>query len=173
MPSNPLLTFYTNTTPDHAGRYLRDIHAFSLDQLESTHDFIQWLFPLDTPSPVNPFAPTLDAQTIADFRAGPPLQTNLQKSLNLMLNFYGLTRSAAAITRAQNFPARAHNYLHPNNHNHLRLTRILRSTHLLGLEQESGALLTALLAIAHDHPAAITPPTLHFWQNASHVAPPR
>ncbi len=164
MPPNALLTFYANRSPDHAGRYLRDLHAFSLDQLESTHDLIQWLFPLDTPSPVNPFAPTLDTETLAAFRASPPLEANLQKSLDMMLHFYGLTRTGATISRAQNFPARAPNYLHPNNHNHLRLTRILRSTHLLGLEQESDALLTALLAIARDHPTAITLRTLHFWQ---------
>ncbi|MGN6368745.1 MAG: opioid growth factor receptor-related protein [Phycisphaerae bacterium] len=167
-----LISFYLNESPDSAGRRLADIWAFSLDELEYHHDFIQWLFPLDTPSPVNPDAPTLDANTIRLFRANPQLRANLLHSLDKMLYFYGLTRTDPTITRVPNFPDRSPNWLRPNNHNHLRLTRILRSTHLLGLEKESAALLQCLLEIAADLPTAITPTTLRFWQSATKAPGP-
>jgi hypothetical protein len=177
-----LTSFYLNQSPDHARRLLADIHAFSLEQLESTHDFIQWLFPLETKSPVNPLAPTLDLQTISEFRSTPLLQQNMLRSLDLMLHFYGLQRKGdmihlpstqsklenrnSKIVTASNFPNRSPIYLHPNNHNHLRLTRILHSLSLCGLTNEAAALLACLQQIAQDHPHAITPATLRFWQSA-------
>src|SRR5690242_1933999 len=116
MSHSPLITFYQNQSPDHADRFPRDIHAFSHDQLESHHDFIQWLFPLETPSPVNPFAPTHNTKTLHAFRTSSEIQTNLLRSLDLMLDFYGLERQPdpqskiknenSKIIPAPNFPAR-------------------------------------------------------------------
>ncbi len=160
-----LLTFYLDQSPDHAGRFLHDLWAFSLEELEYHHDFIQWLFPLDTPSPVNPDAPTLDPQTIAAFRGSPQHKQNLLHSFDLMLHFYGLGRVNGAVIRADNFSARTPNWLRKGNHNHLRLTRILRCLHLLGLEEDSAALLKCLIHIANDFPGAVTLTTLNFWQN--------
>ncbi len=160
-----LLTFYLNETPDHAGRFLHDIWAFSLEDLEYHHDFIQWLFPLDTPSPFNPEAPTLDTVTVRSFRGSRQHKQNLLHSLEVMLHFYGLADTNGVVIRADNFSERSTNWLRKGNHNHLRLTRILRTLHLVGLEQESAALLQCLNQIANDFPAAITPATLNFWQN--------
>ena len=42
----PLLRFYAGTGPDDRGRFLREIHQWPDDELEHTHDYIQWLFPL-------------------------------------------------------------------------------------------------------------------------------
>jgi hypothetical protein len=53
------------------------------------------------------------------------------------------------------------------NHNHLRLTRILRSTLLLGLEAESKALFQALNAIVREFPDRISTPTHAFWSEAA------
>lgn len=163
-----LITFYRNETPDHAGRRLSDLWAFDHARLEAEHDFIQWLFPLETPSPVNPEAPTLDAGTIRAFRESPELRANLRRSLQLMLDFYGLAfGDEATIGAAANFQERAANWLRSMNHNHLRLTRIVRSLHLLGLEREALALQSCLLALAANHPAAISPRTRHFWSTAT------
>jgi hypothetical protein len=56
-----LLRFYAGTGPDDRGRFLREIHQWPDDELEHTHDYIQWLFPLAERSGFNPEAPTLDA----------------------------------------------------------------------------------------------------------------
>ena len=53
------------------------------------------------------------------------------------------------------------------NHNHLRLTRILRSTLLLGLEAESKALFHALNSIYREFPDRIPARTHAFWSNAA------
>jgi hypothetical protein len=166
-----LVSFYENHTPDHAGRRLEDVFAFSLDELEQHHDFIQWLFPLDTPSPVNPDAPTLNAQTIQSFRTTPRLQANLRRAFDLMLKFYGLQHSDGAIVRSPTFPERSRIWLRPMNHNHLRLTRILRSLHLLGLTEEARTLQAFLIQLAGDRPEAISPRTLHFWKTALQEGP--
>jgi Opioid growth factor receptor (OGFr) conserved region len=56
-----------------------------------------------------------------------------------MLRFYGLESVKAedgsiSIQKAIEFPERSQYWLTPNNHNHLRLTRMIDSTRLLGLE---------------------------------------
>jgi hypothetical protein len=161
-----LTAFYRGQAPDHAGRNITDIWAFSQRELESIHDFIQWLFPLEAPSPVNPEAPTLDAQSIAEFRESPELQANLRKSLAMMLDFYGLEQRGGNVVTGGNFAARSANWLTPNNHNHLRLTRIVHCLALCGLENEAKALLDCLLEVARQRPGAVTMRTLEFWRNA-------
>lgn len=88
-----------------------------------------------------------------------------------MLGFYGFTLSPrGVVTRSASFPSRAVNWLAPHNHNHLRLTRILHSLHLLGLEQESAALLAALESIYKDElqgRGRITPDTIQYWRSAT------
>jgi hypothetical protein len=51
--SSRLLAFYRGQAPDDAGRWLKDIWEWDDEQLETTHDFIQWLFPLPEPSRFN------------------------------------------------------------------------------------------------------------------------
>ena len=54
-----LLDFYEGRGTDHRSRTLTEVQGFSAERLEYEHDFIQWLFPLVTASPVNPEAPTV------------------------------------------------------------------------------------------------------------------
>ena len=75
-----LIRFYDGTGTDHRGRTLADIHAYDHDALERHHDFIQWLFPLPEPSPVNPLAPRLTAEAIDAFHARPELRRALLAS---------------------------------------------------------------------------------------------
>ncbi len=142
-----LVEFYSGRAPDHAGRFVAQIQQWPDERLEAVHDFIQWLFPLAEPSPVNPLAPVLDRETIEAFAAQPELRQNLRLSFLRMLRFYGLEMQSGPPLRIQpaaNFDERAANWLHPGNHNHLRITRILKSLALLGLKEESGAFLECL-----------------------------
>ncbi len=77
MPS-PIIGFYNGTESDHRGRYPREIQEWPDDQLESVHDYIQWLFPLPEPSGFNVAAPVLTRESIRDFLARPDLQENLR-----------------------------------------------------------------------------------------------
>ena len=164
-----LVEFYDGRAPDHAGRFIHQIQQWPDDRLEAVHDFIQWIFPLPEPSPVNPLAPVLDPETIQAFATGPELRQNLRRSFLRMLRFYGLEMRSGgppAVDRAKNFQERAGNWLHPGNHNHLRITRILKSLAILGLTEEASAFLACLEAIRAEEPARISAVSLRFWRAA-------
>jgi hypothetical protein len=171
-----LLRFYRLQGTDARGRTLPEIWAWDAARLEGVHDYIQWLFPLPEPSAFNPEAPILTDQTIEAFRADPELRQRLLRSLVLMLEFYGLTLASGEdgtprIERARDFAAKSAGWLRPGDHNHLRLTRILTSVRLLGLDDHSRALYRCLAAIARDHPAAISATTLDYWRRAGSSGP--
>ena len=65
----PWLDFYRGNGPDSEGRTLAEILAWSDDELEAVHDYIQWLFPLPEPSMFNADAPVLTPAEIAAARA--------------------------------------------------------------------------------------------------------
>jgi hypothetical protein len=169
--THPLVAFYRDGAPDDEGRTLAEILAWDDDRLEAVHNFIQWLFPLPEPSGANPAAPILDPNSIRTFHASLAMQNRLRQSFERMICSYGLRRisspSAITIERAPNFAGRAQNWLRPMNHNHLRLTRILRSTLILGLESESKALFQALNAIYREFPDRIPARTHAFWSSAA------
>ncbi len=162
-----IIRFYRGEAPDAAGRGIADIWAFDRRRLEMVHDFIQWLFPLPEASRFNPDAPLLTFADIAAFRTDPALQARVLRSLDLMLDFLGLTRDGATITRARHFAVAARGWLEPLNHNHLRLTRILLFLGQAGLLSEARGLMACLEDIAaHEGAQAIQPRTLEFWRNA-------
>lgn len=163
--SGKILAFYRGGRDDE-GRSLQEILAWSDAELEAVHDFIQWLFPLPERSGANPDAPILDSPTITAFRQSKELQDQLRQSFLRMLRFYGLEFDGEIVQQAVNFHSRSSNWLNPNNHNHLRLTRMLRSLHLLGLASEASSLFQALSEIYTSHPGRITPRTYQFWKDA-------
>jgi Opioid growth factor receptor (OGFr) conserved region len=173
---NALLRFYRLEGPDAHGRTLPEIWAWDAVRLEGVHDYIQWLFPLAEPSAFNPQAPILTPETVAAFRADVQLRKRLLRSLTLMLEFYGLTEATrrdggVEIRKGANFLVQSRNWLRAGDHNHLRLTRILTSLRLLGLEDRSRALLACLEGVATEHPHAISPTTLTYWRRAASSGP--
>ena len=168
-----VIAFYSGTEPDHRGRYLHEIQEWPDDQLEAVHDYIQWLFPLPEPSGFNAAAPILTHESIRDFLARPDLQENLRVSFLRMMNFYGfevLSIDPIKIARASNFAAKATGWLSPGNHNHLRITRILRCLTVVGLEVEAKAFLKCLAEIYEDQRnkplPAISDETMQYWIEA-------
>jgi len=108
-----------------------------------------------------------------EFRKRPELQQNLRVSFLRMMNFYGLEARSGeqiTVTRAPNFAAKATIWLSPGNHNHLRITRILRCLSLLGLEAEARAFFECLSEIYEDEQkkplAVISSETILYWRGA-------
>jgi Opioid growth factor receptor (OGFr) conserved region len=168
-----IIGFYSGTEPNHRGLYLREIQHWTDERLEAIHDYIQWLFPLPEPSGFNANAPVLSSEVIQEFRASPDLQANLQVSFLRMMNFYGFETHSSeqiTVTRTPNFAARAAGWLTPGNHNHLRITRILRCSSLLGLEAEAKAFFDCLSEIYEDEQnkpmPAISDETMLYWREA-------
>lgn len=167
---NRIVDFYLGKVPDNRGRYLDTILNYSDLQLEEIHDFIQWLFPIETRSPVNPVAPIVDHKTLLEFLKNETLKANLCRSCNRMLHFYGFSCRVSeapnsSISLGKDFGEKAKSWLRPNNHNHLRLTRILKSLRLLGLESCSVHLFNFLEWLSLQHHQSITRETVEYWRN--------
>ena len=135
------------------------------------HDYIQWLFPLKEPSRANPSAPLLTSEDIAWFRESPPRLEALHRAFDRILAFYGFEAVGSGgdtrIRRSSDWPSRSANWLRPANHNHLRLTRIMKSLILLGLSEEARALSLVLLELAGDPKnRAFSRTTVRLWNEA-------
>ncbi|CAD0231133.1 MULTISPECIES: opioid growth factor receptor-related protein [Planktothrix] len=166
-----LILFYLGLSPDAQGRKIEDIWQWKHDRLEYTHDYIQWLFPLLEKSNFNRNAPTLNPSIIETFRNTPELKKRLLKSLLLMLNFYGLKLESQPsqeikIIKGENYQQRKTNWIDWRDHNYLRLTRILTSLRLLGLENEAKALFKCLDEIYQEEKDKIGSETYSYWKNA-------
>jgi hypothetical protein len=160
-----LTDFYQGTATDTQGRTLADIWAFSDSDLEMTHDFIQWLFPLRERSRFNPDAPVLTDEDIAAFRADPHLRANLLQSFDVFLAFLGLRYEEGRVVEAPDFELKKDVFAAPD-HNWLRITRVLSSTRLLGLEGPSQALFRFLEEYRASGQSGITPDTFRYWEQA-------
>ena len=160
-----LLSFYRGT--DAEGRRLEEIWSWDDGELEAVHDFIQWLFPLPEPSRFNPDAPLLTETDIAAFRGDEQLRANLRRSFERILTFLGLALSEdGKVVEGPNFARRARDLWAYPNHNWLRVTRILRSLRLLGLEDEAQALYERLAEFHRGRRFPITADTFRYWAEA-------
>jgi hypothetical protein len=95
--SKQLIAFYTENGADHAGRIWEDIYGFSDEELESTHDYIQWLFPTITPSAFNSNAVLLDAGLVYQLSQSAVFNLRFNKSLERILDFWGLSIQVISI----------------------------------------------------------------------------
>ena len=166
---HPLIAFYKGVGTDHRGRTLSGILAFSDSQLESCHDYIQWLFPLRKPSPYNPEAPVVDDAVEAEFRRDHDLQTEVHRALLRMLQFYGVVLRETPQGFELLAPADVDQFhwMTPDNHNHKRLCRILACLKLIGMDSHVSALWQGLQQLALAHPDAISSATITHWRLAA------
>lgn len=164
---NRLLAFYYGSHPDHRGRMLGEILQQDDFWLEVTHDYIQWLFPLNEPSRVAPDAPLVDAGTARLFQTDEILQRHLRTSLVRMLRFFGLRFDGNSLQCADNWAQRKTGWFTENTHNSLRITRILKSMVLLGLRTDAKALATGLEQLCQtDADCGVSSESRGFWHRA-------
>ncbi|KAK4898390.1 hypothetical protein LTR27_003986 [Elasticomyces elasticus] len=129
---------------------------WSDDELEYNHDFIQWLFPIPESSRFNARAPPLDRGTRDAFLTRQELRDRMLQAWKRMMAFYGwnladdggestVVFDSASITPRDDFLLRAQEtWLVRDNHNHMRISRMIRSMRILGLYQQAQAMLNAL-----------------------------
>ena len=168
--TNRIISFYDPGlhAKEVEGRTLPQILAFTDNELECHHDYIQILFPLPERSPINPSAPIIDLATYTAFQSRPELRSNLLKALNRMLDFYGFTemRDDGVIGQGPSFQSEGRRWVTRFNHNHLRITRIIRSLRCLGCEQEARNFLKAL-EVVYEETGKISERSLMFWRRAA------
>jgi hypothetical protein len=170
-----LLAFLRGEGPDGRGRRIAAIWAMSDAELEASHDFIQWLFPLDAPSAAVPGSPVLAAEEIAVLRGDRTIRANLRRSLDRMLGVYGLAWDSErrAIHLAPHFGGQAIVWLSRGNHNLRRLTRILRSLVRAGERDAAAALFVRLGALCRGaYRATIGAKTFAHWSAALESSTP-
>ena len=78
MLNSRIVAFYNGKEADHRGRYLHEIQKWPDEQLETVHDYTQWVFPLSEARGFNLAAPVLNRESIQEFRARPDLQEKLR-----------------------------------------------------------------------------------------------
>ncbi len=110
-----IVDFLKGAGTDGAGRTVFDVVALGDQDIENQHDFIQWLFPLNELSGANRRAPVLAAEDVEAIHASGLAQIAL----------------AAATDRMAHFYLRNGHWLVDHDHNHLRITRIIKSLRLL------------------------------------------
>ena len=110
-----IVDFLEGVEPNINKLYIQDIWDLSDEEIENTHDFIQWLFPTDRPSRYNLAAPVLSEQDILNVHNSEKAQKNLKYSANWFLNF--LDRHSYWIDK--------------HDHNQLRIKRIKKCLRLL------------------------------------------
>lgn len=160
-----LIDFYRGLGTDSEGRTLSGLWAYSNEELEEVHDFIQWLFPLRTPSRYNPDAPLLSDADVAEFQRDPSLRENLRRSFEVYLAFLGLRYEGDRVVKAADFDSKEV-FRYPD-HNWLRITRVLSSIRMLGLEAESRAFWEFLKRLRNDGRSAVTTETFRYWESAA------
>ncbi len=118
---NKLIEFYSGGTDD-SGRTLCDILDWDDDKWESQHDFIQWIFPNASRSSYNPSAPVLDSETISSFVDSFHITKNIILSLTRYIDYLERNR---------------HIWVCEFDHNHLRITRVIKFLLSLGMKQSA------------------------------------
>ena len=145
-----LTGFLDGSTPDSRGRYITEIYSLSDQEIENTHDFIQWVFPLREPSRAVFNAPVLSEHDVRDIRDNEMAQENLSRSSDWYLGF---------LKRNKHWVARY-------DHNHLRITRAIKSIRLLVGDREADGLRNQILETLGDARSQIDPKAVSFWMDA-------
>lgn len=164
-----IIDFYNEDETDNKGRDFSDIIGFTFKELETIHDYIQWLFPLKEASQSNKNAPLLTDADITAFKKDEIVQINFRKSFEMMLEFYGLEQDSdtKAIGPCEElFQKAIANWLTRGNHNFMRITRMLKSMSLLGLKEEAQEFFKALDIIYKAKKDVISETTYDYWKKA-------
>ena len=121
MIKNELFNFLANKGPDFKDRYISDLLKFTDRDFEEKHDFIQWIFPTNESSTIALEIPLVDDEIITLVKKSEIAQSNIQKATDLYLGF--LYRNS--------------HWIKQHDHNHLRITRAIKSLRLLLGDKEA------------------------------------
>ena len=145
-----IVSFLEGKAPDHRGRILAMLLQQTDHQAETTHDYIQWLFPLDEPSRSVNGAPVLTELEIDQIRQSSLAQANLAKSARWFLGFL----------------ERNDHWIIKYNHNQLRITRVIKSLRLLASDKAADEFKNIVFEYLGDDLNLIDPKARSFWNSA-------
>ena len=142
--------FLKGNKPDIHKRYLKDIWMMSDDQIENKHNFIQWIFPLNVKSNAVPSSPILTKKEIICIKKSEIVQKNIKKSAEWFLKF--LSSNSYWICQ--------------NNHNHYRITRVIKSLRLIHSNEEAEKFKNSIMNLIQGNEKKISPTNIQYWKNS-------
>jgi hypothetical protein len=145
-----LCSFLTGHETNSSGWLLSHVWKFSDTQIENTHTFIQWVFPTDEPSRATPGSPVLDDEQILEIQNSEQAKQNLSKSAEWYFDFL----------RRNNF------WRKPHDHNHLRITRVIKSLRLLCGDDEADYFKEQFWQLLGTDISQIPSRTIEYWEDA-------
>jgi hypothetical protein len=156
--------------PNHAGHTLGDVWGFRPGEYEMDHDYIQFMFPSNEPSMMNCDAPVLTLEECKIFKADPELREKLKYSFIKILGFFGfrLIESAGppSVEEEPGVTGTEHRrWMNHFNHNFLRVTRILKSLRLCGLDEYAIAFYNCLRQYKHQSGMSVN--SMEHWRKAA------
>jgi hypothetical protein len=120
------------------------------EELEDIHDYIQWLFPLTEPSAAAPRSPVLTTEDMSIIKEDLVIQDNLNKALERMEQFYDNND----------------HWLEDYNHNHLRITRIIKSLNLLLDRDIAERFYGKIMDRINSSPGSVSEESVSYWNKA-------
>ena len=135
---------------DHAGRTHAYVCEQSDDWIESTHDFIQWLFPLEEETRKSELIPILSKQEIGLIKKSELAQNSLRISASRMRRFWSKNQ----------------HWVTNHDHNHLRITRCIKSLRLLVSNEEAQQMKIWLSSVLGPNAKLISKVSLDYWREA-------
>jgi hypothetical protein len=164
--ASKLILFTLGEGPDHQGRLIDDIRGWNNEALESTHDYIQWLFPIPEKGEHNDFAPVLTETSMLWFSRIPDLREQQTRSFHRMLNFFGLKAMTSGFDAGVHLNERHHPWLRRFDHNHRRISRIIRSLHLCHQPELAASFRQVVTRIGQQQ-GDVSDATVRFWNEAT------
>lgn len=180
--------FLLGQEPDYRGRSWQEIISLDDKWWDECHDFIQWLFPLPVESKHAAYSPVLTEQDLTDLWENKTVQYNLLTFSKRFCKFLGIdildiycnhvrmgfnsiNESDIAsvrfrVSQSHSFSSQAKYWLKANDHNHLRINRMLQCLVLFGLENLAKEIFRCLVMIKCEFPDCITDETMVYWRNA-------
>jgi hypothetical protein len=142
-----VVSFLTGESADAHGRTIEAVLQQDDEWLEKEHNYIQWLFPLLDESEQVHDAPVLSPEEVELLRQSDAALGNQQQAVERMMHFY----------------TNNDHWLTTMDHNHLRITRILKSVQLLQSLVAAEAIYNRLMERVHQAGDPIDPKNIAFW----------
>ena len=145
-----LITFLKDQEPDFNVRFLSDIWNFRDIDIERNHDFVQILFPLEIRSNNTSHHYYIDSPELLSALINDDLvKENIIKSSKWFLKFL----------------SRNEHWKKSQDHNHLRITRIIKCIRLIVSDEEADNFYDDVLELLGNN-NLINKRTLEFWSEA-------
>ena len=145
-----VLNFLEQKSGDHQKRMISDIWNWSDDAWEDEHDFIQWLFPLSDKSMSVPNSPVIREPEVSWIKDSKVAQDSVRRSTER----YKLFLSSEKYWKLS------------HNHNHLRITRVIKSLRLLCGDDDANAFKYWVAGQLGERIDRIDEKTRQFWRLA-------